>query len=65
MSFSYPDSEIIQINGISQRLTRGYSYGIAGASGAGKSTLIDLILGLLSPTSGEISIDGCPIEGRP
>ena len=36
--------------------------GIIGPSGAGKSTLIDLILGLLTPTSGEVRVDGLKIE---
>jgi ATP-binding cassette subfamily C protein len=34
---------------------------ISGASGAGKSTLADMLLGLLVPDSGNISIDGAPL----
>ena len=36
---------------------------IVGASGAGKSTVADLILGLLSPEKGEVTIDDQPISG--
>jgi ABC-type bacteriocin/lantibiotic exporter with double-glycine peptidase domain len=36
--------------------------GIIGQSGAGKSTLVDIVLGLLKPTSGEVLVDGINIE---
>jgi ATP-binding cassette subfamily C protein len=35
---------------------------IIGASGAGKTTLVDLILGLYSPVSGQILLDGVPLQ---
>ncbi|MBM7126867.1 ABC transporter ATP-binding protein [Dyella flava] len=37
------------------------SMGIVGKSGAGKSTLMDILLGLLHPQSGTVSVDGVPI----
>ncbi len=37
------------------------SVGIVGKSGAGKSTLMDLLLGLLRPQAGTLSVDGQPI----
>jgi ATP-binding cassette, subfamily B, bacterial PglK len=40
---------------------RGETLGVVGPTGAGKSTLIDLILGLLDPSSGRITIDGVPL----
>ena len=39
-------------------IRRGESVGIVGRTGAGKSTLADLLLGLLHPTSGRITVDG-------
>ena len=44
--------------GVSLRLRAGTVTGLAGASGAGKSTIADLVMGLLRPTSGTVSIDG-------
>jgi ABC-2 type transport system ATP-binding protein len=38
----------------------GEVFGLAGPNGAGKSTLISLLLGFMSPTSGEVRIDGMP-----
>jgi len=32
---------------------------ITGPSGAGKTTLVDLIIGLMQPTAGEVRVDGC------
>lgn len=40
------------------------SIGITGKSGAGKSTLMDLLLGLLHPQAGTLSIDGVPITAE-
>jgi ATP-binding cassette subfamily C protein len=43
---------------VSLTLRRGEWIGIDGASGAGKTTLVDLIAGLLAPTSGAVLVDG-------
>ena len=58
ISHSYDDSEVISLNDISISIKKGESIGIIGKSGAGKSTLVDVILGLLAPTSGTIAVDG-------
>ena len=42
-------------------INRGEWVALRGASGSGKSTTVDLILGLLSPTSGDLKIDNIPI----
>lgn len=38
--------------------------GLVGPTGSGKSTLLDLLMGLLSPCSGQILVDGVPLEDR-
>ena len=45
------------LNNINLDINKGDMVGIIGQSGAGKSTLINLILGLLNPTSGKIIYD--------
>ncbi len=56
LNFSY-DKNIKVLNNINFKVNRGEKIGIVGHSGSGKSTLINLILGLLKPTSGNILID--------
>ena len=46
-------------------INSGEVIGIYGQSGSGKSTLIDLIIGLLSPSSGTILIDGLDLSSKP
>ena len=45
-------------NNLTLRINKGERIGIIGKTGSGKSTLIDLLMGLLEPTSGKILIDG-------
>jgi ABC-type multidrug transport system fused ATPase/permease subunit len=58
VSFSYssPDGPKV-ISGIALRIARGEKIGIAGPTGSGKSTLVDLLMGLLLPTSGDFTVD--------
>jgi len=58
VAYIYLATEEYSISNISLSLKNGGSYAFAGASGAGKSTLVDLILGLLHPSSGSINLDG-------
>lgn len=64
VSFRYEDAPTPALDRISFAITRGQSIGIVGPTGAGKSTLVDLLLGLLAPTSGRVLIDGQPLDGR-
>jgi ABC-type multidrug transport system fused ATPase/permease subunit len=58
VSFCYPGCEKPAIADITLSIPHGSSVGIVGGSGAGKSTLVDVILGLLPPTEGRVSVDG-------
>lgn len=58
VTFTYPDSDKPAVSHLSFTISAGASVGFVGSSGAGKSTLVDLLLGLLQPSSGRILIDG-------
>jgi len=57
VGFQYPGSSDWALKGLTLSLTRGGSYGVVGPSAAGKSTFVDLLVGLLEPTTGHIRID--------
>ena len=50
--------EFKALDGISIDVKKGETVGIIGTNGAGKSTLLKIITGVLSPTSGEVQING-------
>lgn len=58
VSFGYDGVSTPVLQGIDLTLDKNASLGLIGKTGAGKTTLVDLLLGLLTPTSGEILIDG-------
>jgi ABC-type multidrug transport system fused ATPase/permease subunit len=62
IEFSYPTSNRKVLNGVSLIVRKGESVGFIGPSGSGKSTLVDLILGLLTPNSGVILINGIDLK---
>ena len=57
LGFAFPDGSPL-FSGIKLTIRRGERVGVRGASGSGKSTLFNLLLGFLTPTEGEIRIDG-------
>ena len=63
VAFTYPGGDRPAVNGIDLTIPMGSTVGLVGSSGAGKSTLVDILLGLLVPSEGDILIDGVPLEG--
>ncbi len=58
VSFKYDSSEMKILRNINLSISKGDRVGIIGITGSGKSTLVDIILGLLKPTEGELFVDG-------
>jgi ATP-binding cassette, subfamily B, bacterial PglK len=61
--FRYHSAGPWVLDGLDFVIPRGSRIGIVGATGSGKSTTLDLLMGLLSPTEGEVLVDGEPVRG--
>jgi ABC-2 type transport system ATP-binding protein len=66
LSLFHPQYEVKHaVKGVSFNIEEGETVGYIGANGAGKSTTIKMLTGILTPTSGDISINGlCPTKDR-
>lgn len=58
VSFAYPGSSANALSNIDMKVSSGQHVAIIGPSGAGKTTLVDLMLGLVTPSEGEVLIGG-------
>ena len=56
--------ETVALGDISLKIEKGKFYGLIGHTGSGKTTLVQLISGLVKPTSGEIWVDGVNIADK-
>lgn len=56
--FKYEGSAKPALNGLTLKINRKSVVGLVGPTGCGKTTTVDLILGLLSPTTGSMLVDG-------
>jgi ABC-type multidrug transport system fused ATPase/permease subunit len=59
--YRYPDSSMDILSDVSLFIPASSSVAIIGTSGAGKTTLVDIILGILKPSSGYIKVDNVDI----
>lgn len=62
VSYTYPGSEKKVINNFSLHVDAGECIAFVGSSGSGKSTIMNMIIGFLQATDGQISIDGKPMD---
>ena len=62
VTFRYPGHEVPALSDVSLDMVRGTTTAIVGRSGAGKSTLMDLLFRFRDPTSGQVLVDGIPLD---
>jgi ATP-binding cassette subfamily B protein RaxB len=62
VSFRYAETERFVLENVSLSVPAGSFVTIMGPSGGGKTTLLKIMLGLLEPTSGEVLVDGIPLQ---
>ncbi|MFY1705885.1 ABC transporter ATP-binding protein [Tritonibacter scottomollicae] len=60
--FGAPKAGVKAVQPLSLTVEKGETLGIVGESGCGKSTLARMLVGLLPPTTGQIEIDGAPLD---
>jgi ATP-binding cassette subfamily C protein len=63
VSLMYPERDTPALIDVDLVVPAGHSVALVGPTGAGKSSLVDVILGVLPPTSGEVLIDGLSPQG--
>lgn len=62
ISFRYSNEDPLILDRVSFSISPGASVALVGASGCGKTTLLNILLGVLKPTSGQVHVDGIPLD---
>ena len=55
---------LVAVDNISLQIGRGVCIGLLGPNGAGKTTTVEMLEGILTPSSGEIRFNGSPLDGH-
>lgn len=63
VSFHYQPQLPLVLHQLNLRIPKGARVGFIGTTGSGKSTVMDLLMGLLQPSTGQILVDGVPLTG--
>ena len=58
MSLTFPGRSVSAVSELSCSIVPGECLGVVGESGGGKTTMLDVVTGLLQPTSGSVRLDG-------
>ncbi|MGF1588229.1 MAG: ABC transporter ATP-binding protein [Pleurocapsa sp.] len=59
--YKYPSTNTNALDNISLTIDKGQSIGLIGKSGSGKTTLVDVLMGLLLPQGGDITVDSVSV----
>lgn len=62
ITFTYPSGDRPALKGVTLRIPRHRKVAIVGKTGSGKTTLVDVLLGLLQPASGSLTVDGVVVS---
>lgn len=62
LSYRYKQDSPLAVNRVCFTLGKGECIALVGKSGSGKSTIIDLVTGMLTPTNGQVLLDGVPLR---
>lgn len=62
VGFRYSSGEADVLQNVSLTIRRGQRIGVVGSTGSGKSTLLDILMGLITPDEGTMTIDGAPLN---
>ncbi len=62
VAFRYPNADRDALTSVNLRIAQGEAIGICGPTGSGKTTFVDVVAGLLEPTTGHVTVDGREIQ---
>jgi ATP-binding cassette subfamily B protein len=62
IDYRYSTSDEFTVRNLNLCIKKGECIGLVGSSGAGKSTILDIVMALLAPTSGQLLVDGEPVN---